>query len=197
VQCRRHVEREGSAGLGQAWRCCPAGFLQRRAAVAGGRTGGQAVAPSSASSCRPCRVRRPPTRGPPADLFSRLTQCDSPPSLLRHVCPVNRLRAGVRFCAPVRRHRRGPRGWLWPSVGWIGFHAGAPCSRMNNCHHRPVNSALPSQRGDRPQSRPRRQSPSRLDATPLTRKCGLLPISKLSRLVSRPIRTARDGPGVG
>jgi hypothetical protein len=39
---------------------------------------------------------------------------------------------------PTRR--RALLGRLWPYVGWIGFHAAAPCSLLNDGHPRPVNA---------------------------------------------------------
>ena len=32
------------------------------------------------------------------------------------------------------------QGCLWPYVGWIGVKPTAPCSRLNDCHPRPVNA---------------------------------------------------------
>ena len=40
----------------------------------------------------------------------------------------------------VRRHRRTLRGYLWPYGGWIGVHAAAPGSLLNDCHPQPVNA---------------------------------------------------------
>jgi hypothetical protein len=40
----------------------------------------------------------------------------------------------------ARRHRRALQGYIWPSVYWIVFHAAAPCTLLNDCHPRPVNS---------------------------------------------------------
>src|SRR6516165_6029212 len=44
-------------------------------------------------------------------------------------------RAALR--ASVRRHRSALPGRLWPSGGWIGSHAAAPCWLLNDCHLRP------------------------------------------------------------
>ena len=42
--------------------------------------------------------------------------------------------------ASVRQHRRALRACLSSHVGWIGCHAAAPCSPLNDCHPRPVNA---------------------------------------------------------
>ena len=70
------------------------------------------------------------------------------PIIPRHGGPVSRLfiflRASVRHThgtSAIRpTHRRTLRGCLWPYGGWIGFHATAPCSLLNDCHPRPVNA---------------------------------------------------------
>ena len=46
-----------------------------------------------------------------------------------------------RQLASVRRHRSALRVCLGPPGGWIGFHAAAPCSLLNDCHPRPVNAS--------------------------------------------------------
>ena len=33
-----------------------------------------------------------------------------------------------------------PPGLPLAHVGWIGFHAAAPCSLLNNCHPQPLNA---------------------------------------------------------
>jgi hypothetical protein len=46
----------------------------------------------------------------------------------------------------VRRHRRALRGCLFPSGTWSGFRVAASCSRLNDCHQRPVNTNASSWR---------------------------------------------------
>jgi hypothetical protein len=51
----------------------------------------------------------------------------------------------------VRQHRRALQGYLWPYGDWVGFHAAAPCSLLNDWHPRPVNAYAPA-RGRKHQS---------------------------------------------
>src|SRR5262249_39803764 len=39
-----------------------------------------------------------------------------------------------------RLHRRALRRYLWPDGGWLGFHAAAARSLLNQRHPRPVNA---------------------------------------------------------